>query len=75
MALITWNNSLSVSINSIDEEHEYFIEKVDEVEKRFNEGKFILSLELITFFKDWLQTHIMLSDKKYSEFLIAKGVK
>ena len=135
MALITWNNSLSVDIKSIDDEHKEliamlnefydnlvlesnkkniaallkkmkdytvyhfrneeehlklyayphfevhkkehmnFIEKVSEMEKRFNDGKFILSLEVITFLKDWLQNHIMISDKKYSEFLISKGVK
>ena len=135
MALITWNNSLSVNIKSIDNEHKEFIamlnefydnivlesnkkniseilkkmkdysiyhfsneeeelkrygypgfeahkkehgnfiEKVNEMEKRFIDGKLILSLELITFLKDWLQNHIMVSDKRYSEFLILKGVK
>lgn len=135
MALITWNKSLSVNIESIDDEHKMliamlnefydnlalksnkenisellakmqdytiyhfrneeehlklhgysnlkdhikehriFIEKVNEVEKRFSDGKSILSLELINFLKDWLQNHIMVSDKKYSDFLISKGVK
>lgn len=56
-------------------EHQSFIEKVNEIEKRFIKGKFILSLEVITFLKDWLKNHIMISDKKYSEFLISKGVK
>jgi hemerythrin len=56
-------------------EHQKFIEKVNEMEKRFNEGKLILSLEATTFLKDWLQNHIMIADKKYSDFLIKNGVK
>jgi len=56
-------------------EHQKFIEKVNEMEKRFEEGKLILSLEVTTFLKDWLQNHIMVSDKKYSDFLREKGVK
>ena len=135
MALITWNNSLSVNIKSIDnehkefiamlnefydnivlesnkknisqllkkmkdyivyhfsneeeqlkqhayphfethkKEHENFIKKVNEMEKKFIDGKLILSLDVVTFLKDWLQNHIMVSDKRYSEFLISKGVK
>ena len=50
-------------------EHQKFIDKVTEMENRFNEGKLILSLEVTTFLKDWLQHHIMVIDKKYSNFL------
>ena len=55
-------------------EHKIFIEKVNEMEKRFMEGKLVLSLEATTFLKDWLQNHIMVSDKQYSNFLEKKGV-
>ena len=55
-------------------EHSHFIEKVNEIEKKIEEGKIILSLDLITFLKDWLQNHIMVSDQNYSKFLISKGI-
>lgn len=56
-------------------EHDKFIEKVADVEKRFNEGKLVLTLEITNFLKDWLKNHIQGSDMKYSEFLIRNGVK
>ena len=56
-------------------EHEFFISKVNEVEEKLNTGKLVLSLEMTTFLKDWLKKHIQVTDKKYSDFFISKGVK
>jgi hemerythrin len=61
--------------NEHKKEHEKFIEKVSDMEKRFKEGKLILSLEVTSFLKDWLQNHIMVTDKQYSDFLERKGIK
>ena len=55
--------------------HDSFVEKVADVEKRFNDGKLILSFEITTFLKDWIKEHIQGTDKEYSDFLIGKGVK
>ncbi len=56
------------------EEHKKFIDKVSDMERRFAEGKIILSLEVTSFLKDWLQYHIMVTDKMYTDFLLRKGV-
>jgi hemerythrin len=56
-------------------EHERFINKVTDFETRFNNGHLILSFEITNFLKDWLKKHIQGTDKKYSDFLISKGVK
>ncbi len=56
-------------------EHEIFVNKVTDVETRFNSGQLVLSFEITNFLKDWLKKHIKGTDKKYSDFLISKGVK
>lgn len=56
-------------------EHELFIMKVNDLEEKFNAGKLVLSLEVTVFLKDWLKKHIMGTDKKYTDFFVAKGVK
>jgi hemerythrin-like metal-binding protein len=55
-------------------EHQTFIAKVSEVEKKVNEGKLIVSFEITSFLKNWIKDHIQTVDKKYSTFLIEKGV-
>ncbi|MBN2756345.1 MAG: hemerythrin family protein [Bacteroidales bacterium] len=49
-------------------EHDKFIEKVADVEKKFNEGKMVLSVEITTFLKEWLKTHILIIDMKYANY-------
>lgn len=56
-------------------EHQKFIEKVNNIEERINEGKTVLSLDVIVFLKDWVQNHIMHSDKDYAEYFADKGIK
>jgi hemerythrin len=55
-------------------EHHGFIKKIEDMDKRLKEGKLVLSLELTSFIKTWITNHIMVIDKKYSAFLISKGV-
>ncbi len=45
--------------------HQAFIDKVTDLEKRFNEGKMVLSFEITNFLKDWLISHIQKEDKAY----------
>ena len=55
-------------------EHNAFIEKVATFQRDLNSGHITLSLDVMTFLKDWLVKHIEGTDKKYSPFLNAKGV-
>ena len=43
--------------------------------KGFDEGKVLLSIDVIDFLKDWLINHIQGSDKKYGPFLNEKGLR
>ena len=56
-------------------EHGKFVEKVLSFEERYKSGKMILTVEITNFIKDWVTNHIMNTDKKYSDFLLLKGVK
>ena len=61
--------------HSHKKEHQAFVEKVAAFQKDFNSGKICLSIEVMTFLSDWLQTHIKCTDKKYGPFFNAKGLK
>jgi len=45
--------------------HQAFIDKVTDLETRYDNGKMILSFEITNFLKDWLITHIQKEDKAY----------
>jgi len=57
------------------QEHQEFISKIDEIEKKLEVGKMVLTIEIANFLKDWLTNHVFNTDKKYSEFLNSNGVK
>jgi hemerythrin len=42
---------------------------------QINEGKDVNFIEVLTFRKDWLQTHILLEDKQYGPFLNKHGIR
>ena len=66
-------NYINSSIHK--KEHKDFIKKVAEYHNDLKNGKFLLSVQVMNFLKDWLINHIQGSDKKYSEFFIEKGYK
>lgn len=55
-------------------EHKKFIEQVNTLIEKYKKRDIRISLDTMSFLKDWLFTHILQSDKKYSEFLNSKGV-
>lgn len=56
------------------QQHNNLVEKVIEIQNRYHYGEPVLTMELINFLRDWLNEHIIGSDKKYSPFLKSKGV-
>ncbi len=55
-------------------EHQKFSQKASELQKEFQKGVPVLTVELFSFLKDWLQVHILNADKKFGPFLNNKGV-
>jgi len=55
-------------------EHRKFVERVLEFKKGFDSGELMLSLEVMTFLKDWLGTHIKGSDKGYTRCFNENGL-
>ena len=53
-------------------EHEELKSQVQEFSRRLAEGKSSFSLELMTFLKDWLTTHILGTDMNYKSFFISR---
>lgn len=57
-------------------QHSELIEQISALKERFeSELSGSIGLEIMQFLKNWLTNHIMKTDKTYSEYLIAKGVK
>ncbi len=56
-------------------QHQHFVDKLKEAAKKdIDEEQFSFSLDLATFIADWIEHHILGSDKKYKDFLNGKGV-
>lgn len=56
-------------------EHDKLVKQVLKLQDEFKAGKMMLSMEVMNFLKDWLNTHIAVSDKKYGSFFNAKGIR
>ncbi|HDS16173.1 MAG TPA: bacteriohemerythrin [Proteobacteria bacterium] len=54
--------------------HRDLVAKVVDFQKKFKAGQSTLSLDLLTFLKDWLIGHIKGVDRKYGPFFNGKGV-
>lgn len=55
-------------------EHEQFTKKVSDFQQSLNSGKTIVSMDVMSFLKNWLLNHITGTDKKYGPFLNEKGL-
>ena len=56
-------------------EHARFVQRAAEFKQRFEKGSLGLSVDVMTFISDWLRNHIQGTDKKYTQFFNAKGLK
>lgn len=55
-------------------EHNDLVQKVKKYVDNFQSEKPVLPMEVMNFLQNWLLNHINGTDKKYSSFLISKGV-
>lgn len=56
-------------------EHEDFRDKVNEFRMKYKANHSALTFEVVNFLRNWLNTHIMESDKRYMECFTKNGVK
>ncbi|MBF0455119.1 MAG: hemerythrin family protein [Magnetococcales bacterium] len=64
-----------VNLDEHIEAHNAMRSKMEEFRKNFDDNSNEVSSELLKYLQEWLISHITVTDKLYSEFLIAKGVK
>ncbi|GLI37622.1 hemerythrin family protein [Geobacter hydrogenophilus] len=55
-------------------EHNALVVQVLDLQKQFQDGKAVLTQNVMTFLRDWLSKHIQGDDKKYGIFFNGKGV-
>lgn len=55
-------------------EHAKLTQQVIDLQAKFKGGSFTITLETMSFLKDWLQNHILQNDKKYGPYLNSRGV-
>lgn len=55
-------------------EHENLKKKVIDLQKNFEKGNAVITLELLDFLMSWVENHILKVDKQYTPFLNSKGV-
>jgi hemerythrin len=56
-------------------QHDELAQKAKSLNESYAKGKLTITVEVLNFLTDWLKTHILESDKKYSSFLRGKGLK
>lgn len=55
--------------------HDKMTMKVLEIQKQYQEGKVAITFEVMKFLEDWVDKHILGTDKKYAPHLNSRGVR
>ena len=55
-------------------QHRKLIKKANELQMKHESGEYVITLDVMNFLRDWLQDHILGSDKLYSNYLNSKGI-
>ena len=50
-------------------QHSDFIDKVNDLQEKYEAGKMIISIEITNFLKDWIKNHIKDSDQQYNKYI------
>ena len=56
-------------------EHQLFISKINEFKSGLKTRKLSITIELLHFLKEWIEHHILVSDRAYSECFRQNGLK
>ncbi len=56
-------------------EHKNFVDTIVKFQTKFIQGKALLSMEVMSFLKKWLQEHIKGTDQQYIKFFNEHGLK
>lgn len=55
-------------------EHNTLVQQVVQLKSDFENGKTVLTLDVMNFLRDWLSGHIMGRDKTYTPFFNSRGI-
>ncbi|WP_027186059.1 bacteriohemerythrin [Desulfovibrio inopinatus] len=55
-------------------QHNKFIEKILDFEMEFEQGRTLLSMELVQFLRNWYLSHVKGVDQQYANFFKEKGI-
>jgi len=57
------------------DKHQKMAAKVQALQQQFDQGKATITMDVMDFLQQWLDKHILGTDKKYGPFLNSKGVQ
>lgn len=57
------------------QEHKLFVTKIQALKADISSGKTVISFELLSFLKNWIEHHILTIDQKYSEVFLKNGLR
>ena len=56
-------------------EHDAFVDKCTQMKHAYDEGEAVFTQEVLDFLMDWVQNHIMRTDKMYSKYFMERGMR